>query len=374
MHSPEEKSWLCANVIFVLIDLRKPETETTTMLTIQKNLTNTFFAILSLPATAMGFALSVQISALSWILSTKYHLDIEQVGYVWLSGPLAGIFGQIIVGLLTDRVWFWQGRRRPFILIGGTIAALMMLALPNIDEVSHGLGIANMIIVATGVALTLDLAINVSFNPTRAIIADTTPEGKYRTRGYTWMQTISGMFGVLAYVISATFGNYTLIYFGIGLVLVFSLIPTFLITEPRHLVAESTTTDAAPPVKVPIQWNELMKLYLAHAFTWLGVQTMFVYIFAYIKYELPVMTDDSIGQTIAISFAVLNTVGFLLPAPVLEPLARKIGRVRTHALCIGIMAVGYGLIVLWGTTYDVGQRQSRAYKLSHSKENDSPTF
>ncbi len=320
------------------------------MLTIQKNLTNTFFAILSLPATAMGFALSVQISALSWILSTKYHLDIEQVGYVWLSGPLAGIFGQLIVGLLSDQVWFWQGRRRPFILIGGTVAALMLLALPNIDELSQGLGIANMLIVATGVALTLDLAINVSFNPTRAIIADTTPEGKYRTRGYTWMQTISGMFGVLAYVISATFGNYTLIYFGIGLVLVFSLIPTFLITEPRHLVTSSEGEHAHSAEKAPIQWNELLKLYLAHSFTWLGVQTMFVYIFAYIKHELPVMSDDSIGQTIAISFAVLNTVGFLLPAPVLEPLARKIGRVRTHALCIGIMAVGYGLIVLWGTT------------------------
>ncbi len=34
------------------------------MLDIQKKLTNTFYALLSFPATAMGFALSVQISAL----------------------------------------------------------------------------------------------------------------------------------------------------------------------------------------------------------------------------------------------------------------------------------------------------------------------
>ena len=38
------------------------------MLDIQKRLTNSFYALLSLPATAMGFALSVQIAALSWIL------------------------------------------------------------------------------------------------------------------------------------------------------------------------------------------------------------------------------------------------------------------------------------------------------------------
>lgn len=39
------------------------------MLEIQKKLTNTFYAMLALPATAVGFALSTQIAALSWILS-----------------------------------------------------------------------------------------------------------------------------------------------------------------------------------------------------------------------------------------------------------------------------------------------------------------
>ena len=75
----------------------------------------------------MGFALSIQISALSWLLTTQYHLDIHQVGIVWAAGPLAGIVGQVVIGLISDRVWFWGGRRRPFILIGGTLAALMLL-------------------------------------------------------------------------------------------------------------------------------------------------------------------------------------------------------------------------------------------------------
>ena len=35
---------------------------------------------------------------------------------------------------------------------------------------------------------------HVSFNPTRSIIADVTPGGKERTKGYTRMQTISGYF------------------------------------------------------------------------------------------------------------------------------------------------------------------------------------
>ena len=70
----------------------------TRMLKIQKDLSRSFFAILSLPATAMGFALSVQISALSWILATKYGLEIHDIGLVWAAGPIAGIFGQVIIG------------------------------------------------------------------------------------------------------------------------------------------------------------------------------------------------------------------------------------------------------------------------------------
>ena len=62
----------------------------------QRRLTNGFYALVSLPATAMGFALSIQISALSWLLTTRYHLDIHQVGIVWAAGPLAGIVGQVI--------------------------------------------------------------------------------------------------------------------------------------------------------------------------------------------------------------------------------------------------------------------------------------
>ena len=68
------------------------------MLGIQKRLSTTFLVLLTLPATAMGFALSVQISVLSWILTTEYGLHIHEIGLVWAAGPLAGIIGQLLVG------------------------------------------------------------------------------------------------------------------------------------------------------------------------------------------------------------------------------------------------------------------------------------
>ena len=181
------------------------------MIDIQKKLSNVFYVILSLPATAMGFALSVQISALSWILVTQFGLDLHEMGFVWAAGPIAGLIAQPIVGFISDNVWFMNGRRRPFIIIGGSVAALMLLALPSIGVINDALPFKNLIAIAMVVALTLDLSINVSFNPTRSIIADVTPDGNPRTKGYTWMQTISGSFGVLAYAVGAIWGNFFLI-------------------------------------------------------------------------------------------------------------------------------------------------------------------
>ncbi|MEO1437200.1 MAG: MFS transporter [Bacteroidota bacterium] len=377
------------------------------MLDIQKRASNSFMALLSLPATAMGFALSIQISALSWLLSTKYGLDIHEVGIVWAAGPIAGILGQPIVGAISDNVWFWKGRRRPFIWIGGFLAALMLLALPNIGIISNALGLDGIIGVAITVALTLDLAINVSFNPTRSLIADVTST-ENRTKGYTWMQFISGFFGVAAYFIGAMLNKYLLIYVGVVLVLLFSIIPPLFIEEPRELDGGSDQADGPKEkastmeiintlqplwgfiifgvYKIIIELGgfevghyyvelfcgaltvvmfgkvffqgasaendkiEFQKVMAAHAMTWLGVQSMFVYTYAYIQNVLPNMTDDSTGFTIDISFLILNLVGFLLPVLALEPMTKRIGRVRTHTICIAIMALSYAGIAMVGKT------------------------
>ncbi len=379
------------------------------MLAIQQNLSKRFYMLLSLPSTAMGFALSVQISALSWILTTQYGLDIHEVGLVWAAGPIAGILGQVIIGIISDNVWFWNGRRRPFILVGGVLAGLMLLALPNIGIVSESLGIDGILAIAITIALTLDLSINISFNPTRSIIADVTPEGPERTKGYTWMQTISGSFGVLAYAIGAICGNFVLIYFGAALVFILSLIPPFFITEPRELQKSdspqaSTESLTFKDIMINIKplwgfivydvyamgrqlsgiemnnyyveafcalltlifvWQTMAakeenksaqeagligfrKILAAHSFSWVGIQTMFVFIFAFLQDKMPNINDDELGRIISISFLILSAVAAILPAVLLEPMAAKVGRVKVHTWCIASMAVGYFAVAMFG--------------------------
>jgi maltose/moltooligosaccharide transporter len=315
------------------------------MLDMQKRLSNAFYAIISLPSTAMGFALCIQISALSWLLSTKYQLDIHEIGIVWAAGPLAGILGQVIIGFISDKTWFMGGRRRPFIIIGGALAALMVFLLPRIDTVSNLLGISNLLVVAVIIALTLDLSINIGFNPTRSLIADVTPDGDARTKGYTWMQTISGFWGVMAYLIGAFIDNYVLISVGVVIVFVFSVVPMFFVTEPRDLCIKDDKLEVTRT-----EWPQLWRIYIAHGFSWIGVQAMFVYIIAFITQHivpagLPVAEANAqSGHVISISFAIMNVVGFMLPALVLVKVAQRIGRVRTQVVCVAIMAAGYFLI------------------------------
>ncbi len=207
-----------------------------------------FYALLSLPATAMGFGLSVQISALSWILSTKYGLSIGDIGIVWAAGPIAGIIAQPIVGAISDKLWLFGGRRRPWIILGGLLTGLMLLALPNLEIVQKMFGMegaAGLLPIAVCVALTLDLSINVSFNPTRSLVADCTTQ-KQRSKGYTWMQTVSGTFGVLAYLVAVLWGNETLIYVGMVIAVLFTVFPIFFIQEPKELNVEKEDAKAEP--------------------------------------------------------------------------------------------------------------------------------
>ena len=49
------------------------------------------------------------------------------------------------------------------------------------------------------------------------------------------------------------------------------------------------------------------KLLAAHSFTWIGVQTMFVYMFAYVQYKMPQLDNMKMGQIVSISFLILNS-------------------------------------------------------------------
>jgi hypothetical protein len=226
------------------------------------------------------------------------------------------------------------------------------------------------------------------------------------------MQTVSGSFGVLAYAIGALFGNVVLIYVGAVLVLLFSILPAFLIAEPRTLPttaaqAASTThhvtlggvlrimqplwaflaydlvamgyrlAGAKPPGHLleivfgvialvlivqalgakdrdPLYSRETLvdyrKVLAANSLSWIGMQTMFVYMIAFAQQRFPMLDDEGTGRLLSMSFLCLNAVAALLPALVLLPLANRHGVVRVHTISLATMAAGFAGVYAFADT------------------------
>lgn len=325
------------------------------MLDGQRRLTRGFLILLSLPTAAVGFSLSAAIASTTWLLSTRYGLHLENIALIWLAGPLMGLIVQPLVGALSDRTWLLGGRRRLYLLLGGTVGAAAMYAMLHLDKLA-AVTTLSLLMVAVIVTLLLDLSTNVTFNPARSLVADLTPEGPQRVRGYAWMQTVSGFFGVSAYLISIMLGNEMLILATVGVTFVFSVVPTLLIREPApaatppmtslsekasssgwspfqallpmasfaayglYIAADKVALNgslsgAAVPlflltVAISVSWGvrlvlqdraqgspalRLRKILLAHGLAWLGVQGMFVMAFFFVR---DFIVPGSAGQAV----------------------------------------------------------------------------
>jgi Na+/melibiose symporter-like transporter len=101
---------------------------------------------------------------------------------------------------------------------------------------------------------------------------------------------------------------------------------------------------------------EFRKVLGAHAFSWIGVQAMFVYMIAFVQKRFPALDSKAGGQMLSTAFFVLSLVAAILPSTVLAPLARRYGQIRVHTLCLFMMAaaylmaylVGYSALTLYG--------------------------
>lgn len=382
------------------------------MLESQKQLSTPFLMLLSLPVTAMGLGLSIQNAVLTWIIMTEYDLTPGDVGIVWSVGPIAAIFGTIIIGALSDKTWFMGGRRRPFIIVGGTLTALAYCALPNIGGIAGAVGIATILGTAITVSLFIDLSINTSFNPTRSLIADVTPPGHKRAKAFLWAQTISGIFTVVSLAIGALFGNYTLIYFGAFAIVLMMVIPTIFIREPRALQESDKPKDIKFSLKetlviirplwglaiyaiyamvlnfgnlpgvlfleilcgvislyflvetifrksnpsVPDNIFQFQRNLAANSVNWFGPFAIFMFLVALLKYRMPELDDDAIATVNNWALFIFNGMAIFLPMLVLNRFVEKYGMLATHigtlwTLVVALLLLylfGYSSFVIWG--------------------------
>ncbi|WP_417886134.1 MFS transporter [Zunongwangia sp.] len=315
----------------------------------------------------MGFAL--QNANASRILQV-FGAEVEHLSWFWIVAPLTGLIIQPIIGYYSDRTWTKLGRRRPFFMAGGILAAIGLILMPN-----AGLFTAMLpsLWVGAGMLMIMDASFNVAMEPFRALVADNLPSDQ-RTLGFSIQTVLIGIGAVvgswLPYALTNWFGitnraaegeiplNLVVSFIlGAAVLLISILITVFSTKEysPEELAAfednggedevakeeQSKITDIFTDfVKMP---HTMRQLSWVQFFSWFGLFGMWVYAtpaIAHHIYGLPLSDSSSetyqdAGDWVGILFGVYNAVSAIF-AFFLPVIAKKIGRKKTHIVSLVI--------------------------------------
>jgi maltose/moltooligosaccharide transporter len=314
----------------------------------------------------MGFAL--QNANASRILQT-FGADVEHLSWFWIVAPLTGMIVQPIIGHYSDRTWTRLGRRRPYFLVGALFTACALVLMPNAAMFSAFLP---AVLIGAGMLMFMDASINVAMEPFRALVADMLPK-KQSTTGFSVQTFLIGVGAVigswLPYVLlnwfeighNQTVGgvpmNVVISFFTGAAVLIVSILWTVIFTKeysPKqmaafHKMAKPAQKSSAGLSDIFISFKQMPKtmrqLAWVQFFSWIGLFGMWVYTTPAVAQHFYYTTDaesslyQQAGDWVGILFGVYNFVAMLV-ALLLIPIAKKIGRRRTHAVNLSIGAVG----------------------------------
>ncbi|MBP6811101.1 MAG: MFS transporter [Saprospiraceae bacterium] len=286
----------------------------------------------------------------------------DEIPLLWLAAPLTGFIIQPLIGYMSDRTWGKWGRRKPYFTIGAILATLALLAMPHSSELW----------MAAGLLWILDASINVSMEPFRAFVGDLLPESQIN-RGYTTQSMFIGIGNVIAAVLPAAIIGVMGSAAGSPgqgippyLIAVFSIGAVFYLTAVLYTVR---TTKEYPPAdleafnkmkaetagilngfkevfsnifKMPPTMRQVA---LVQFFTWPGLFLMWFYFTTAVARDVlgapdtdsPLYAEGVAWGNICFGFysAVCFAFSFVLPE-----IADRFGRVRTHAICLTLGALG----------------------------------
>jgi maltose/moltooligosaccharide transporter len=321
----------------------------------------------------MGFAL--QNANASRILQI-FGADVHELSWFWIIAPLMGLIVQPIIGHYSDKTWTRLGRRRPFFLTGALLASVGLVLMPRAEIF---VAFLPALWVGAGMLMIMDASFNIAMEPFRALVGDNLRADQH-TLGFSIQTSLIGIGAVvgswLPYALATWFGvgneatesssvPPTLLWsFVIGaLVLIASILITVITTKeysPAELAKfeqdeefskfeseerESKLTDIFKDfAKMPTTMRQLSWVQF---FSWFGLFGMWVFSTPAIAQHIYGLASDDThsqayqdaGNWVGVIFGVYNLVSaivaFLLPI-----IAKKIGRKRTHALCLTFGGIG----------------------------------
>ena len=319
-----------------------------------------------------GFAL--QNSNASRILQT-FGADVESLALFWLAAPITGMIIQPIIGHYSDRTWGRLGRRRPYFLVGGILAAMALIFMPNSSVLAY---LLPPILVGAGMLMIMDASFNVAMEPFRALVADKLPDGQ-RSLGFSVQTFLIGFGAVLGswlpYFFAEFFGvsktaapgqvpDNVIYSFYVG---AFIMVSTILWTVASTKEYSPEENEKFYPPEATEEQHKGLKaiskdfknmpqtmkqLGLVQFFSWFALFSMWVFttpaIAQHIYNVMPGDTSSAnyanAGNWVGILFGVYNGVSALY-ALCLPRISQRFGRKAAHAF--SLVCGGLGLISIF---------------------------
>lgn len=314
------------------------------------------------------FGWGLQMANMSSIFE---HLgaSAHQIPILWLAAPLTGLVIQPIVGNLSDYTWGVLGRRRPYLLLGGVLAAIALVLMPR----------CSALWMSVALLWLLDTSANVSMVPFRAFVGDLLPATQ-RTQGFALQSVMVGMGAIAASSMPWLLNHlFTVdpttnavqhmpltveLSFYIGAVLFLGTILWTIITTPedppenldrfaqiqaeRGGLLNSLQTIFQVLGNIPTTMQQLAWVQI---FSWLGIFCFFIYFPPAVAHNIFGAVDINSAlynegiEWAGLCFAVFNAVCVAFSC-LLPVLTRRISRKVIHSSCLALGGVSLLLLLL----------------------------
>lgn len=147
-------------------------------------------------------AYALQSANVSRIFTT-IGADPHDLSYFWILPPLMGLIVQPIVGMMSDRTWNRFGRRLPYLILGATIAVIVMCLLPNAG--SFHFTVASAILFGLIALMMLDTSINMAMQPFKMLVGDMVNE-KQKGLAYSIQSFLCNSGSIVGYIFPICLG------------------------------------------------------------------------------------------------------------------------------------------------------------------------
>ena len=278
-------------------------------------------------------------NAIPLILKNTFGVTDDISGYIMAADNVLAVFLLPLFGALSDKVSTRFGKRKPFIILGSCLAAVLMLVVPFANNTKN----LPLFVIILGLLLVVMGSYR---SPAVALMPDVTPK-PLRSKGNAVINLMGSLGGIMTFLIIALFvkdndmGNYTYVYAIIAAFMVACAIILGLTVNENKLRAlmppeeeEQTESGEKKPMEKGVK-KSLFFILISVAFWFMAYNAVNT---AYSRYVQEVWgKSQSTGATMMIIAMLVATAAFI---PV-GHLSSKLGRKKMILIGVTLLAAAF---------------------------------